>query len=314
VVAPRDAQLFSEQNFAFAQANQDALLGLMDRASGADPAGGAAARGEGVPVGVWGRADGSLLDAGDPFHASGAGLETGADIALGSAGRVGAALGYENINLSDSEGGSASQQAFRAGLYGSQWAGSVVFSAAVSYAHAWDKTERAGGVGLSDASRGSDAVFGGVQAAAPLSLDGVSLTPAAGVLVSNVSGGAFNETDAKFAAFAVHGDSTSVTTAAPFAQVSLSHAFTTRDGVEVTPNLLVGYRHDSAADAGGVTLVSEDGTVFAGNRLGLDPNTAQLGAGISAHKDGLTAFVRYRATVASDWRDQTLTAGLRWSF
>jgi hypothetical protein len=76
----------------------------------------------------------------------------------------------------------------------------------------------------------------------------------------------------------------------------------------------VGYRYDSSADRGDVTLVAQDGTVFVGNRLGLHPNTAVLGAGVSAHKDGFDAFLRYRATVSSDWRDQTLTTGLRWSF
>jgi outer membrane autotransporter protein len=311
VIAPRDALLFSEQNFAFTQANQDALLGLLNRGLGDDPVG-SQSSGD-VPARIWGGADGTLLNASDPFHASGAGLEVGGDVPVGS-GRIGAAFAYENVNLSDDQGSSAGQDIVRVGVYGGQTFGSVIFSAAVAYAHGWDRTERASGLGLSAATRGTDAFTAGAQVSAPLTSGDFVLTPTGGLLVSNVSGEAFTETNGNLQAFAIHGDSSSVTTVVPYAQVSLSRAYTLSSGAVVTPDALVGYRYDGSANSGDVTLVAEDGTVFVGNRLSLNPNVAVLGAGISAHKSGLTGFIRYRATVSSNWYDQTLKAGLRWTF
>ena len=309
MIAPLDALLFSEQTFAFTQANQDDLSGLLNRAFGDD----GADSHDGAP-GLWGRADATLLNAGDPFRASGGGLEVGGDTAVAPAARIGAAVGYETIGLTDSQGGDASQEIVRVGLYGSAMAGPVTVSAAASYAHAWDRTERDSGVGPSDATRGSDAFTGGVQLSAPFSQRGVAITPTAGILVSDVSGGAFTERNGVLRAFAIHGDGASVTTVAPYAQVSLSRAFAMRDGAVLTPDLTVGYRYDGAANADRTTLVSEDGTVFFGNKVSLDPNSALVSAGLTTHKDGLSGFIRYRATVSSNWLDQSLTAGLRWSF
>jgi hypothetical protein len=306
--------VFSEQNFVFSQANQDSLLGLLNRGLGEDPASQGSATGQSVPVRTWARAEGTLLNAGDPFKASIAGLEAGADAALGPSGRVGASLGYESVNLSDSDGGSAGQDIYRIGVYGSQSAGGLVFSAAAAYAYASDRTDRASGLGPSTASRQSNAVTGGVEVSAPFIDGGVSLTPTAGVLISDITGGAFTEFNGHLSAFAIHGDSSSVTAVAPFAQLSMSHAFTLSGGAVVTPNVLIGYRYDGSANGGDITVVSEDGTVFVGNKLNLDPNTAVLGVGVSAHQNALTAFVKFRATVSANWHEETLTAGLRWSF
>jgi outer membrane autotransporter protein len=190
-----------------------------------------------------------------------------------------------------------------------------VLSAAISYAHAWDRTSWPSvPFGPSIASRGVDAFTGAFQVAAPIASQGWSVTPALGVLVSSLENSRFVERNAGFAAMAVHGDRTSFTDAAPYATVGLSRAFTTGGGTVVTPDVLVGYRYDPAATGSGVTLLAQDGTAFFGNAIHVNPNSALLGVSLAAHQGAWTGYVKYRATVSSDWNDQSLSAGLRLSF
>jgi hypothetical protein len=314
-VAPRDAKLFSEQDFAFAEANQDSLANLLNLGVPNGPASaGTSMSNVGSSGRVWGRVVGDLLHGSDPFHASGGGLDAGADVALGRSSRLGVAVGWEKFSLKDSEGSSANQNVVRVSLYGSQNAGKLVISEALAYAHAWDKTGRDSGLGMSDASRHANAFSGGLQVAAPLQAGGLSVTPIAGVLVSRVIDGSFAEHNANLQAFAVRGAETKVTNVSPFALLSLSHIFTTSGGTAITPDVQFGYRHDEAANKRGVTLIADDGTIFANQHVRLNPNSAVLSAGLSAHKNGVTGYIRYRASFASDWTNQTLTAGLRWAF
>ena len=96
--------------------------------------------------------------------------------------------------------------------------------------------------------------------------------------------------------------------------MSVSRAYAIGGGTDLTPEAVFGYRYDTSANRGGVTLIAQDGTVFTGNGLKLDPNAAMLGAGLSVRNSALTGFIRYRASLSSNWSDQSLTAGLRWSF
>jgi len=314
VVPPHDGQLFSAQTFVFAETNQGELAGLLlrglsvtagdrfDNASASSTAG-------------WIRIGADWLNAQDPFRATDYGLEAGVDAAIGRDARLGATIGYDNTALSDSAGGSARQDSVHVSLYGSTDAGGTVISAAVSYAHAWNRSDRATGIGPVSASWGSDAFTGGVQIATPMSLGGFAVTPMAGLMVSNVTSGAFKERDGLLHGFGVSGTRSSFTGVEPFAAVDLARRFTTAGGILIMPDVVIGYRYDqAAADGGDQTLIAGDGTVFAGNHLHLDPNTAILGAGLSAQRSGLTGFVRYRATVSSNWSDQSVSAGIRLSF
>jgi hypothetical protein len=320
VVAPRDAAIFSADAFAFAEANQDSVTALMARTlpdGGGDtfynlaPPGGPDARGWIDLVGA--RIDPRVAGEG-AFSAWSGGIEAGADVALSGAARLGGSFGYESSRLSDTEGGSAHQDLYRLSLYGSADAGPVGLSADVTYAHSAESLERAAGFGVSASSRGVDEVAGALQAAAPQEVGGATITPAAGVLFAHISAQAFGETDARSAAFAVTGAAASASTVSPYAQVSVSRMFTTADGLKLTPDAELGYRYDPAAAGLGQTLIAPDGTVFAGNRLGLSRSSALLGASLTAHKGTWTAFVRYRATVASGWNDQSAQIGVRVAF
>ena len=314
VVPPHDRQLFSSQALVFAQTNLNALSGLLLRSLSTE-AGDRFDNATAGASGGWVRLGGSWLSASDPFRAVDYGLAAGGDAAVGRDGRLGATIGYDSATLTDSTGGSTSQQSVSVSLYGSQDAGGAVISAAVSYAHAWNNSRRATGAGPVTASWGSDAFTGGAQIAVPLSLAGFAVTPIAGVVVSNISSPAFTEHDGQLHGFGVRAGATNFTGVEPFAAVDLARPFTTGGGTTITPDVMVGYRYDrAAASGGGQTLTAADGTVFAGNGLSLNPNTAIVGAGLSAQKNHFNAFVRYDATVSSNWSDQSVTAGIRLSF
>jgi hypothetical protein len=184
-----------------------------------------------------------------------------------------------------------------------------------SWAHAWDDTGRATGAGDAGASRETNALTGAVQASAPFTVQQVVFTPAAGVIVTHMTGRGFAETDSvDNGAFAVSGQGPAVTFVSPFAKIGVSRSFTDNGGVTWTPDAEVGYRRDGAAEGRAFTLTAVDGTSFAGNRIGLDKGSALLGASLTAHKTGWTVFVKYRAEVAGNWTDQSVAAGLRLAF
>jgi hypothetical protein len=318
VIAPTDAGLFSASAFAFAEANQDAVSSLLGRTradGGGDSfydldAGGPAARG-------WIQFVGQVIDPpsadGSRFRVVSGGLQGGADLTLGNGLRLGAALGYQDGSLHDSNGGAAQQSLVQASLYASQTLGPLGVSAVVTYAHGWDDTHRATGVGAASASRDLDEVSGAVEVSAPFAAGGLQVTPAAGVTFFEVRTSRFQEASAA-PGFAVTGGATHGSGASPYAQVGLSHAFTTASGVTLTPDVVVGYRYDAAAVGLHQTLIAADGTVFSGARLALSRDSALVGASLTAHHEGWTAFVKYRATVAGDWSDQSVQAGVRIAF
>jgi outer membrane autotransporter protein len=320
VVAPSDASIFSAQAFAFGEANQTSDAALLSRslpAGGGDsfydltPSGGPAMRG-------WIDVIGDQLDPELPFGtarftSTSGGVEGGADLAIGP-GRLGAALAYESSHYSDDAGGRANQDLVRGSLYGSVTLGRVGFSADLSYAHGSESTGRASGLGASTSSRGVSEIGGAFQAAAPFDAGSLRLTPMAGVLISDISAPAFAEHNGASAAFAVTGTAARGTFVSPYASLALSRSFTTASGMQVTPDAEIGYRYDALAAGLSQALIAADGTVFAGNRLGLDRNSALVGASLTAHKRPLTVFVRYRAAFSTNWRDNSVSAGLRVAF
>jgi hypothetical protein len=314
-VAPRDPTLFSIAAFAFAEDNQDAAQSLLARSrsdGGGDasyslsPNGGPRARG-------WMDVTGSVLDPA-AFRSTSAGIEGGADVDLSGGLRIGGALAYEDAHLTDSASGWANQDYGRVSLYASQTVGAVGLSASLSYAHADESLSRAPGFGRATSSRGVDDVSGAFEASAPIQTGGTWVTPSVGVLVSDLSAGAFAETDGASSAFALRGLAASNVAVSPYATVGVSHVFVTQAGGELTPDVQVGYRYDGLASGLSQTLVAADGTPFVGNRADLGRSSALLGASLSFHQANWSVYVKYRATVAGDWNNQSFDLGLRYAF
>jgi outer membrane autotransporter protein len=321
-IAPFDATIFSDQTVAFMTLNQDAVSALLGRSlpdGGGDTfynlasAGGDASR-------LWIQIEASTLRADaasltPSFRSDATGVDVGGDVTVAAGLRLGVALGYDKSWLSDGDGGSANEELFRASLYGSQSLGPIGLSGAVSWAHAWDHTDRATGAGPAVASRTTNDLIGAIQASAPFTFSGVTASPSVGVVVSHLSGASFAEFDpVDEGAFAVTGQGVAQTFVAPFAKIGLSRAFVTSSGLTWTPDVEAGYREDASARGGAFTLTAADGTVFYGNRAALDRGAGLLGASLTLHRNGWTLYVKYRAEVASGWTDQSFAAGLRIAF
>jgi uncharacterized protein with beta-barrel porin domain len=321
VVVPEDARIYAEQAFAFAEFNSEAVADLLNRTR---PDGGGDSfynieAGAHPATRIWAKIGGGTLS-GDSagatphFHSDDGGFDAGFDVAPDVNSRIGLAAGYGDDTLKDATGAHSNETVARVSLYGSENIGPFGLSAAVSYAHAWDRTDRATGVGGASASFEADDVTGAVQLSRPFDLMGIKATPDVGVQVSNLHTDAFRESFAAAPAFAVDGASASSTFTQPYAEFGLSKAYMLANGMEVTPDALIGYRYDGAARGVGVALTAADGTVFTGRTLGYDRNEAMVRFGINLHRGGWTGFVRYRADLASDWNNQTGQIGFRYAF
>ena len=248
------------------------------------------------------------------FHADDGGFDAGVDVAPDANSRLGLAAGYGQDNLKDADGAHSNETVARVSLYGSETLGPYGVSAVLDYAHAWDRTDRATGVGRAGTSYEADEVIGAIQVARPFDLMGLKATPDAGAQISGLHTDSFRETFAPSPAFAVRGASASSTFAQPYADFGLSKAYVLSNGLQLTPDVQIGYRYDGAARGLGVVLTAADGTVFTGNRLGYDKNEAMVRLGASLHRGGWTGFVRYKAEIAGDWNNQTGQIGLRYAF
>jgi uncharacterized protein with beta-barrel porin domain len=320
-VAPRDSRIFAAQAFAFSRGNARAVLDLLGRSQ---PDGGGNTGFNSAPLsGERGRAwvevsastvsaDGQGASPG--FRGDAGGLSGGVDGDLGRGARLGLALAYDRDKLHDDAGGAAAASIFRVSLYGSQVVGPLGFSEAFSYARASNHTHRATGAGDGSASYDSEAVTGAVQVAAPFRSGPLALTPLAGVLVSNLASGALAERDAVSTAFAVTGVARGATWASPYVTLGLSREFAGAGGLVITPDLLVGYRHDPDSAGQAFSLKAADGTAFEVKPAGLGGGSAVFGASVTAHARSWTAYAKVRAQVAGKWSDESATVGFRLAF
>jgi hypothetical protein len=320
-VAPRDALLYGTQLFAFATANEASAIELLGRtqADGGGHTGYNADDAIAPRTRLWGtfgykNLSGDGTAATPHFHARGIAAQLGADTALGAAGRIGVAVGYDRQDFGNALASSGKGDTLRAALYTSQTLGAVGLSVVGGYARGDTTTRRETGLGRARVDRTVDQWFGGAQLALPLRV-GTSgrIVPALGAIVSRVTGDDFAEGGSMSAAFRVRGAVSGRTSVSPFATLTAAHAIAGAGGVTWTPEVRVGYRH-GAAGRNAVTLVAGDGTVFDGNRAALNADEGLIGAGLTVHKGAWTAFATYRGQIAGDWHDHAATAGLRLAF
>jgi len=321
VVAPADAQIFSAQTFAFATANEQDAIALLSRTN-AD-GGGHSSYNLGIAAGprfrTWVQAGVSGLRASGSrvplrFQSNSYAIEGGADATLGRAGRLGLAIGYDRQTLDDAYGGNGRSDNLRVSVYASQTFGRIGLSAVGSYAHAWIDTDRATGIGAAYTRRAATQWLGGAQAAIPFTLAGATITPIAGVIVSRLQIDGFAEQSGAPVAFLVSGRKSARTFVTPFAQIGWSYTVERADGTQIIPDVQFGYRRSESARGMPVTLVAQDGTAFAGNRIDLPQGNAFVGASLTAHKGRWTGFVTYRGQFGSSWQDNGGTIGVRLAF
>ena len=229
--------------------------------------------------------------------------------------RVGVAAGFDQTWLRDGNGGTGNSQVARFAVYGSALLSPFVASAALSYGHDWNTTQRVTGVGSAPESRGGDEISGGMQLSLPIAAGGFTLTPMGGVRFATINEGGFTETGSgTLGAFVVSGNGNGFTDVVPYARIKAERVFVTDAALTIAVSGQVGYDYQAGTVTPSVLVTSLDGTTFntAGTRL--DRGSAVVGAGVSTGRGNWSVFANYRANIAGNWYSQTALAGFRMMF
>jgi len=227
--------------------------------------------------------------------------------------KIGLAVGYDETSLSDKQGGSASVDTMRIGAYGAVPVGAVTLSASAMDGLATETTTRNSGVGNAAARMSGNVFSGAVQAALPMQLGALSLVPAAGVQIANVSTGGFAES-AHIRQFAVAGSSSGGTTLRPYLRMAVSENFVTASGITITPAASLGVTYQTGNAGGAVNLAARDGTMFNAGTPALGNTAGQMTAGITAGHGNWSVTAKYSAQVAGNWSSQTVSAAFQVKF
>jgi hypothetical protein len=346
-VAPLDDSIFSDANqdaALNAQAANDSLLG---KASGDEDANAAAcaAATQVMPgrtdvhgsnlaskmtqavanafcgAGGWIEATGSTMTIDNSGGVSGytgndAGFLAGLDRPVGDLGtRLGLAVGYDNAWLDDKAHGKASADTVRVGLYAAQPIGRFTIAADMMYGAASNTSTRETGIGAASGKSNGNVYNGGVQVSTGLNVNGLSITPAAGIKFADVSNGGFSETAPNgLAAFAVSPQTSSYTSIQPYLDIGMSKSFTTESLVTITPSVIVGYQLEAGDRSKSVDVTTLDKALFAGGHTNLDAGGAKIGASIVAGKNNWSLYAKYDATLAGNYTAQAGEAGLQIRF
>jgi hypothetical protein len=251
------------------------------------------------------------------FHDQISGFVGGLDKAADKHGsRIGVGYGYGSTWLTDGNCGTASQDAARAGVYGSTPLRSTTLSAALMYGRNWDSTYRATGVGDAIESHAGNEIDGGVQATfKTLAKCSYKLTPTVGLNVSNLDEGGFTEKGSgALAGYVVSGGSVQHTDSIVFGNVDVTRSSYSIRRVTVTPDVKIGYQYDAGAQGATVNIKSVDGTAFTGNRSELDPGAFSLAGGITAGTRCNSVFLNYNVLTSGNWHSEDVSAGLLVTF
>ena len=329
-VAPADDALFARARQAMvldAGRASDELLDQAQDAPAACPGAGALPGGRGAQAGIaqalagafcgaggWVEASGNAMNQPGSYNAQSAGFLAGVGRAVNDAGTaLGVAVGYDATALSDAQGGTASAQTIRLGVYGVQNLGRFVLSGDVLGGFISTSMARATGVGAASARPGGHVVSGGVRLAMPLRLGGFGLLPSAGVNVAQVSLGRFSET-AQQSAFALSAPGASGNSVRPYLRLAVSRDYAGAARVVWTPQLGLGVDYEAGDPGRAMRVIAADGSAYAAGVKRADPLAGEVMAGVSAGRGNMSLVVRYSAQVAGNWTAQTAEAALRLVF
>jgi Autotransporter beta-domain len=329
VVTPADDALFADAAQAMVQDTQlagDVLLGHAVAANTEPcPAAGAlrgnadtqagiaeAIAGAFCNAGGWLQASGTRMDAQGGYDAQNVGFLAGIDRVVNGGGtRLGLAVGYDDTTLADKSGGKARVGTARVGVYGTQPIGRFVLLGEVMGGFASENTTRVTGAGYAGGRANGRSISGGLDLARQMSVQGVTLLPAAGVRFASAGMGGLSET-AQNSAFALRVGAAGETSVQPFLNLAAGYRFITAAKMVVTPQLGAGVAYEAGNRA--VTVTAADGSSFAAGAKRLDPAEGQFSAGVSAGRGNWSLDVRYAALVSGNWSSQTVEAGVQARF
>ncbi|PMS12829.1 autotransporter domain-containing protein [Trinickia caryophylli] len=215
------------------------------------------------------------------FMAREYGFLAGADGRLGDF-TIGAAGGYSHTSIDEqSTGASGATDSLRVALYGGRKVGPVGLSATVGYALDFLSQKRPfGSIGTAEGDHLGHEFTTAAQAALPMQLGGIVLTPSVGLRYAYFRGNGFGESGAGGQNLSVGADN--ARSLQPYASLAIDKAF--GDALKpVNVQLRVGYARELLGSGRTVTVTAQDGTPFAAPGVALQRDYLTTGASVSIH-------------------------------
>ncbi|HXC27377.1 MAG TPA: autotransporter outer membrane beta-barrel domain-containing protein [Stellaceae bacterium] len=232
---------------------------------------------------------------------------------------LGVAGGYLHSDIDEHSTSSGTEESARFNVYGGMLAGPSLFSATAGYAHDWfDTTRGLGGIGIASENHGGNEATAAAQWSLPLPIAGygggmATLTPKAGIEYLYLSEDAFSESGA--GGFDLSNSGHGTNSLQPYLAAALSQKFVTASGMQLTPELRLGYAHDMF-DSRLLTVIAASGAGFPVE--GVKPSRDQVTAGIGVVVQAttcLSAYADYDTILhTGNTTEQTIQAGLRLKF
>jgi autotransporter-associated beta strand protein/autotransporter passenger strand-loop-strand repeat protein len=295
IVAPLDTSIFTALGTTLALSAQVANAALLERVPFAA---GATSRSS-----VWVNATASQTKVhgtnGEPgFEARNYGFIAGLDHRVGEY-TVGFSGSYNHSDISeDSTGDSGTTDTLRAAFYGGRTLGPVDLSAALGAGVDFLSQKRPfGAVGTAEGDHIGQEATAAAQAAMPLTLGSVTVTPRIGMRFSYLHANGFSESGANGQDLTVGTDN--VRSLQPYAQITFDKDF----GNALRPvnvELRVGYARELLGTGRTVTVGAQDGTLFAAPGTSLPRDQLTTGVSVSMQPTkALTVSVGYDALIAT---------------
>ncbi|WP_297356018.1 autotransporter domain-containing protein [Paraburkholderia sp.] len=258
VVAPNDTSIYTALGTAAVMNAQGTTAALLDRTGGASAATSGAQDG-------WIRATGEQTKVGgsngEPgFQANQYGFLAGLEQRLGDY-TLGVAGGYTHTDLDEQvTGDSGATDTLRAALYASRWLGPLSVSGTLGYGLDFLSQKRPfAGIGTAEGDHMGQEFTTGAQAALPLTLGSVVLTPRVGLRYAYFHADSFGESGAAAQNLDVGPDNPH--SLQPYAELTLDKAF--GDVLKpVNVQLRVGYARELLDTGRAVSVASQDQTLF----------------------------------------------------
>lgn len=285
IVAPIDTSIFTAPGSTALLTSEATATGLLQRASHGTSPGDTTAHSVSENDAIWisNSADRLPLDGGaggtPGFGVSQYQFTAGADWRLGRY-QTGVALTYGHSDISEqATGDNARVDTLRASFYGAREVGPAILAAVFSYAYDDLHLRRPfGGTDTAEGDTSGNELLLGTEAALPLALGGVSLSPHVGWLVAYYRANGFAESGAGGQSLDVGADN--ARSVQPYAGVSVGKSF----GGGATPltlQLTVDYGFELAQRSRAVSVLGTDGTVFSAPGASLTRGRLMTGVSVA---------------------------------
>ena len=249
------------------------------------------------------------------FGANSGGFLVGFDRPVAPDLYLGAAAGYIHTDVQEHSTSSGDNGTGRFMAYGGGWAGPALWTATAGYAHDGINTARGfAGVGTATEAHNGNEFTLAVQGSQPLVVNGVTVTPKAGVPFLHLDESGFTESGAN--GLDLSSGARSTDSLQPYVGLSAAQTFVTPEGMQLTPEVRLGYSREVLSNSRALTVATLDGTNFLVQGINPSRDMLTTGVGVTARaRDDVFLYANYDALLRTgNTTVQTVSAGLRIRF